>query len=301
MRKTLVLCALVLALAIPAVQAGERNIGVSILSREHVFFNILEENLLRKAKELGFKTNVVDANMDVNRQIGQLDDFIIQGVDAVIVAPAAVAGLEPAIKRLAAAKIPVVTIDNKINSDDPIIISGIMTNNYQGGYIAGEYTAKHLNGQGEVAVITYAEIFGCRERERGFKEAVAKVAPGITVVDTQNYAGSSEKAQQLVQDMLIKFPDLKLVFCVGDPAVIGGIAAAKASGKTVDFIGFDGNPEAADAIREGGMWLADSSQNPKMIGEQSIQTLDDYWNGRPIEKDVQIPCTILDKSNLPPQ
>lgn len=298
MRKMFILGVVALAFAVSAVQAAEKTIGVTVLSREHVFFNIIEENLVNKAKELGYNTNVVDANMDVNRQIGQLDDFIIQGVDAVIVAPAAVAGLEPAIKRLAEAKIPVITIDNKINSTDPIILSSIMTDNYNGGFIAGEYTSKRLNGEGEVAVITYSEIFGCRERERGFKEAVAKT-PGIKVVDVQNYAGSAEKAQQLVQDMLIKFPELKLIFCVGDPAVVGGIAAAKASGRTVDFIGFDGNPEAIDAIREGGMWVADSSQNPKMIGEKSVETLDAYWNGRSIENDVQIPCTMIDITNLP--
>lgn len=298
MKKVLfALCALALLAGIVPAHAAEKTIGVTVLSREHVFFNIIEENLVNKAKELGYKTIVVDGNMDVNRQVGQLDDFIIQGVDAVVVAPAAVAGLEPAIRRLAAAKIPVVTIDNKINSDDPIIISSIGTDNHQGGYIAGEYAAKHLGEKGNVAVITYAEIFGCRERERGFKEAVAKY-PGIKVLDTQNYAGSAEKAQQLVQDMIIKFPELQLVFAVGDPAVVGGISAAKASGKEVKFIGFDGNPEAIEAIKQGGMWIADSSQNPVMIGTKAVETLDAYWNNRPIEKDVSIPCNIIDKESL---
>ncbi len=297
-KHTAFLCAaLFLACAATPIRAAEKTIGVTVLSREHVFFNIIEESILKKAGALGYKTVVVDANMDVNRQVGQLDDFIIQGVDAIVIAPAAVAGLEPAIKRIAAAGIPVVTIDNKINSDDPIIISSVGTDNHQGGYIAGEYAAKHLGGEGEVAVITYAEIFGCRERERGFKEAVAKV-PGISVVDTQNYAGSAEKAQQLVQDMIIKFPNLKLIFAVGDPAVVGGVSAAKAGGANVEFIGFDGNPEAIEAIRQGGLWVADASQNPVMIGEKAIETLDDHWNSRPVQKDVAIPCTIIDKESL---
>lgn len=298
MRKTILAAvAAILFAGALAANAGEKTIGITIMTREHVFFNIMEANMLKKAKELGYKTIVMDANFDINKQIGQIDDLITQGVDGIIVAPAATGGLEPAVKKLAAAKIPCVTVNNKINSDDPIIISHITTDNYQGGKIAGEYTVKYLKGQGDVAVITYAEIFECRERERGFKEAVA-AAPGIKVLDTQNYAGSAEKAQQLVQDMIIKFPTLKLIFTVGDPAVVGGIAAAKAAGKHIDFIGFDGNPEAIDAIKQGGMWVADSSQSPDVIGAKAVEMLDNYWNGKPVTKAIDIQCNIIDKASL---
>ena len=280
-----------------AANAGEKTIGVTIMTREHVFFNIIEENLVKAAKDLGYKTIVMDANFDVNKQIGQIDDLITQKVDGMIIAPAATGGLEPVIKKLAAEKIPTVTVNIKINSDDPIIISSIGTDNYGGGYIAGEFAVKYLKGKGNTAVITYAEIFDCRERERGFKEAVA-VAPGIKVLDTQNYAGSAEKAQQLVQDMLIKFPDLDLIFGVGDPAVVGGMAAAKAAGKDVKFIGFDGNPEAVDAIKQGGMWIADATQSPDQMGKLSVQALDDFWKGKTPQKVIDIKCNLIDQVSL---
>lgn len=298
MRKTILAAmAVILFAGAFGASAGEKTIGITIMTREHVFFNIMEENMVKKAKELGYKTIVMDASFDINKQIGQIDDLITQQVDGIIIAPAATGGLEPAVKKLAAAKIPTVTVNNQIKSDDPIIISHITTDNYQGGKIAGEYTVKYLKGEGEIAVITYAEIFECRERERGFTEAVA-AAPGIKILDIQNYAGSAEKAQQLVQDMLIKFPNLKLVFTVGDPAVIGGIAAAKAAGKHVDFIGFDGNPEAIAAIKQGGMWVADSSQSPDVIGAMAVEMLDNHWKGKPVTKKIDITCNIIDKATL---
>lgn len=297
MRTAMLVLGLVAVLLAGSVPAGEKKtIGVTLLSREHVFFNIIEEAMVEKARELGYDTVVVDSNMDINRQMNQLEDFIVQGVDAVIIAPAAVAGLEPAIKRLAVAKIPVVTIDNKVNSDDPIIISSIVGDNYSGGHMAGEWTVKHLNGKGKVAIITYSEVVSCIDRENGYLDAVK--GSQIEVLDTQSYSGSSEKAQRLVQDMLLKYPDLQLIFTVGDPAVIGGVAAAKAAGKRVEFIGFGGDPAAVDIMMNDGMMVADIDMDPAGIGRKSVETLDNYWNGRPVEKDVKSPCSVMTKQTV---
>jgi len=289
---------IILGLSVLAFSAEQKVIGVTLMTREHVFFNLLEEAMQKRADEFGYKLIVMDSNFDLNKQLGQIDDFIVQEVDAVIISPAATGGLEPSIKKLAQAKIPVVTNNIKINSNDPIIISQIGTDNYGGGYLAGEYAAeKVLNKKGKVCVITYAEIQETLDRERGFKDAVSKYQD-IEVLDTQNYAGSAEKAQQLTQDMLVKFPEIDLIFTVGDPAVIGGIAAVKAAGRNVKFIGFDGNPEAIEAIKEGGMWIADVSQHPEQMGTFTIDALNAFWSGQPYPSIIKIPTSIIDKESL---
>jgi len=278
--------------------AEQKVIGVTLMTREHVFFNLLEEAMQKRADELGYKLIVMDSNFDLNKQLGHIDDFIVQKVDAVIISPAATGGLEPAIKKLAEAKIPVVTNNIKINSTDPIIISQIGTDNFGGGYLAGEYAAeKVLDKKGKVCVITFSEIQETLDRERGFKDAIAKY-PDIKILDTQNYAGSAEKAQQLTQDMLVKFPEIDLIYTVGDPAVVGGIAAVKTAGRTVKFIGFDGNPEAIEAIKAGGMWIADVSQHPDQMGKFTIDALNAYWGGQSYPSIIKIPTSIIDRENL---
>ncbi|MCX6089229.1 MAG: substrate-binding domain-containing protein [Candidatus Atribacteria bacterium] len=291
-------CVMVMTWSFIAFSAEQKVIGVTLMTREHVFFNLLEEAMQKRADELGYKLVIMDANFDLNKQLGQIDDFIVQKVDAVIISPAATGGLEPAIKKLASVKIPVVTNNIKINSTDPIIISQVGTDNYGGGALAGEYAAeKVLNKKGKVAVITFAEIQETLDRDRGFKDTIAKY-PDITVLDTQNYAGSAEKAQQLTQDMLVKFPEIDLIYTVGDPAVVGGLAAVKTAGRTVKFIGFDGNPEAIEAIKAGGMWIADVSQHPDQMGKFTIDALNAYWSGQSYPSIIKIPTSIIDKDNL---
>jgi ribose transport system substrate-binding protein len=99
--------------------------------------------------------------------------------------------------------------------------------------------------------------------------------------------------------MLVKFSKIDLIYTVGDPAVVGAMSAIKAAGRDIKLIGFDGNPEAIEAIKSGGMWVADVSQHPEEMGAKSVDVLKDFWAGKSVEKEIKIPTSIIDKDNLP--
>lgn len=272
------------------------TVGVSLLTRQHVFYNSIEKALDSKAKELGVKLIVQNANQDASKQLSQVQDFITQKVNAIILCPTNSAGSKSMVELASKANIPVVTMD--IPSDGNTVCH-VSTDNHKGGELAAEYLVKNVlpNKKGNVAVITYSEIEGCVQREKGFTEWLGKNAPDVKVADIQNYSGDQAKAADVMQNMLQKHASLDAVFCVGDPAAMGALSSIKSANKKVKIIGFDGNPEGIAIIKKSDLWIADVAQDPTKIGETALQAAVDTVNGKTVEKKVAISPYIIDKTN----
>jgi len=274
----------------------EITVGVSLLNNAHVFYNNIEAALIEKGKELNVDLIIQDAAGDANKQLSQVQDFITQDVDAIILCPTNSAGSKSMVELAEAAGIPVFTMDV---ASDGEVVTHVATDNYKGGQLAAEYMATKVlaDAAGDVAVITYSEIEGCVDREKGFTDWVAENAPNVNVVDIQNYSGDQGKAADVMQNMLLKHENLAAVFCVGDPAAVGAMSSIDAAGKDVKVIGFDGNPEGIEAILSGGNWVADIAQDPASIGSTTLEAVRTYLAGGDVEKLIPISPTVIDATN----
>lgn len=279
--------------AFAAKAPGDIVIGVSLLTREHVFYNLVEEAMNAKAAELGIKLIVMDGQQDSSVQYSQIQDFVTQGVDAVILAAASSAGSKAAIEIAQKQNIPVVTVGTKTDGDPA---AHFQTNEWAGGELAGKYAAEALDGKGEVAIITYDEIEPCVDRAEGFK-SIFKDYPEIKVIDEQNYQGEAEKAATIAQDFITKHPDLKLVFAVGDPAAMGAYTTFNAAKKDIKIIGYDGNPEGVNEIKKRGIWIADVAQDPAGMGGGAVQAAVNIINGETVAKEILLPPSMIDADN----
>lgn len=266
-------------------------LGLSILTREHVFWNTVAEAVEDKCAELGIELIVVDAQQDSEIQYGQIQDFIIQGVDGIIMSPAATAGSKAAMKLTEEAGIPVVTLFLKSDGDP---VAHVGTNEIMGGNLAGTYAAEVLGGQGQCAIITYDEIEQCVDRAEGFK-AIVDEYPDMEVVAESNYSGDTDKAASATQDFITMYPDLKLIFAVGDPAAVGAINTIKSAGEDIIVIGYDGNPEAIEAIKgDDSLWIADIAQDPAGAGVGSVIIMLAYLNGDDYDEEHLIDPYVID-------
>jgi len=292
--KLLAICVLC-AISVPALAAAPEKItiGVSLLTREHVFYNLVEEAMQAKADELGVKLIVMDGQQDSSLQYSQIQDFVTQEVDGIILAAASTAGSKGAIEIAQKKGIPVVTLGTRTDGEPS---SHFQTDDWAGGELAGKYAVKALDGKGDVAIITYDEIEQCVERAEGFKKIV-KDYPDIKVVDEQNYQGNAEKAATIAKDFLTKHPNLKLVFAVGDPAAVGAYTTFNAAKQDIKIIGYDGNPEGVNEIKKKGIWIADVAQSPAQLGGGTVQAVVDVINGKTVEKDVFIAPYMIDSEN----
>jgi ribose transport system substrate-binding protein len=276
--------------------AGGKRIGVTLLTREHVFYKDLEAGLKEAADKQGYQLTVTSGDFDLAKQQSQIENFIVQGVDAIIVCPADSKGIGPAIERANQANIPVFTAD--IAAQGGQVVSHVASDNLSGGRLAAEFIAKALNGQGEVGVIGQQEVQSGLDRELGFKEEMKKY-PNIKVVSTLNGGGVRDRALKAADDMLQGNPNIKAIFGINDDSALGALSAAEGRGRNdMIIVGYDATPEAVKAIQRGSALKADVAQQPKELGAKTIEAIAAHFSGGQVQKSVAVPVKIVDANSL---
>lgn len=298
---SLLLAAGALALLAPACKQqtpapAKKTVGVTLLTRAHLFYRDLEEGLRSEAQKDGIELIVTAAEFDLGKQVGHIEDFIARKVDAILVCPADSRGIGAGIARANAAGIPVFTAD--IAASEGSVISHIASDNKAGGQLAGEYIARLLNGKGTVAIINQPAITSVLDRVEGFREAIAKHS-GITVVADVNGEGVRDKAMQAASDVLQAHPKLNALFGINDDSALGALDAARQFQRNaLIIVGYDATPPAVDAILRGSQLKADVVQNPKLIGTTAIQTIAKHLAGEQVPSVIPVAVDIADAESL---
>jgi ribose transport system substrate-binding protein len=271
-------------------------IGVSLLTRAHVFFKDLEEGLQTEAAKHGYELIITAGEFDLGKQSAQIEDFITRKVDAIIVCPVDSRGIGAAIKKANEAKIPVFTAD--IASFEGDVVCHIASDNVAGGSLAGEYLGKVLGGKGKVAIIGQPTVTSVLDRVQGFKTALAKF-PDIQIVADVNGEGVRDKAMQAAADVLQAHPDLNGIFGINDDSALGALDAVQQFNRgSMSIVGYDATPPAVDAITKGTALKADVIQYPKKIGGTTIMKIQEYFAGAQLPSKVPVEVGIVDQESL---
>jgi len=271
-------------------QNGENKtfkVGFIVGSREHVFYNIIEESIKNKAKEIGIEALTYDGELDANVQSDHIDNLVAMQVDAIALATVDAAGVGPAIEKANAEGIPVFTFDSGCDTVD-VIKCHVGTDNVEGGRQGAREALRIVKPGGTVAMIGNPASSSVLDRQKGFEEVI-KAQNDVEYKFFGNYEGDANVAASLMQDWLAAEPNLNAVFCAGDPAATGALSAIKAAGAETFVIGFDGNPEAITAISDkdgdGKWWVSEISQNPKLIGEEITEQIYKYLTTGSVDKE----------------
>ncbi len=273
-----------------------KTIGVSLLTRGHIFYRDLEEGLKSEADKYGYDLIITSADFDLGKQISQIEDFISRKVDAIIVSPVDSKGIGSGIAEANKAGIPVFTAD--IAAEEGNVVSHIASDNVQGGRLAGEYLAKILDGKGNIAIINQPAITSVLDRVAGFKEALTKF-PDIKIVADVNGQGVRDRSLQATADVLQANPKLDGIFGINDDSALGALDAVNQfNRKGIIIIGYDATPPAVDAILKDSPLKADVVQYPKKIGVKTIDVINDHFNNKTVPKNVPVEVGIVDKETL---
>lgn len=189
------------------------------------------------------KVVFADAAQDNSKQIADVENFIQQKVDLLIISPNEAKPLTAVVKKAYDAGIPVIVLDRKVEGD--AYTQYIGGDNKLIGKKAGEYVAKVLGEKGGKVV----EIKGLegstpqQERHDGFLEGISS-NPNVKVIASQNADWLRDKAITVMENILQANKDINVVYGHNDPAAEGAYIAAKNSGreKEMIFIGIDGLP-----------------------------------------------------------
>lgn len=288
----------------PAPKGSKGTIGLSLLTLTNPFFKEIADNLADEASKNGYSVTVVSGEFDVARQQNQIKDFIVRKVAAIVLSPCDSKSIGPAIQEANAAGIPVFTCDIKCLAPGAKVVSHIATDNYEGGKLAGQAMIEALGeAGGKIVILDFKQAESCLLRVKGFKETLDKYnsnrASGrINVVAELPGDGKKDKGYQTAEDSLQAHPDLVGIFAINDPSALGARAALEKAGKAdqVKLIGFDGQPEGKQAIKDGKIY-ADPIQFPDRIGRQTLQTIVKHFNGETIAPEILIPTSLYRKAD----
>ena len=262
------------------VASGGKTIGVSIQNREAQFYQDMEAGMRAEAAKYGYNLVVVDANRDNAKQQSQVEDFISKKVDAIVLTPYDSQAIGSAIVEANNASIPVFTADIASTSSQGKVVAHIASDNVQGGFQAGKLICQAVGKSGTVAIIDEPEVTSVQDRVKGFKQALAQLCPGVTIVADVDSGGTRTKASSDTGDILQAHKNLSGIFGINDDSALGAVTAVKAAGLNgkVAIVGYDATPEARAAIAAGAMY-GDAIQSPKKIGATTIDVIHDYFAG----------------------
>ncbi|WP_320129707.1 sugar ABC transporter substrate-binding protein [uncultured Sphaerochaeta sp.] len=271
--------------------------GFSHSNLSNEFMVTLQKGITDKCKELGIKVICNNPEMDANKQMSEVESFIAQGVDLIIIDPVDTDASGPAIDKARAAGIPIVSVNSvTTNPSDAFIGSA----DEEASQIAINYLAKRLNGKGNIAMIhgnpgQSAEV----KRSSGAYEMLKKY-PDLKLITEETANWSREKAMSLTEDWIQKYGNsLNAIFAQNDEMAMGCVQAAENEGikDKLIIIGVDAIPDALQAIKEG-RDDATVFQDAYGQGQEVVEIAYELINGKKVSKETFIPFQLVTKDNV---
>ncbi len=279
---------------------GEKTlvIGASMLSLQSEFVVNVKDALEDRAKEKQVELIVNDAQRTAEKQVQQVETFISQKVDAIILNPCEVEASSPAIEKAKAAGIPVINV----NSETAATPDGFVgSRDEQAGEIAMEQIAKLISGKGNIVIIDgYMGQAAQIKRAVGAKNILAKY-PDIKVLAEQTAEWDRAKGMALMENWIQSYGDkINAVFAHNDEMGMGALQAleqAKLKNKVV-VVSIDAIADALQAVKDGRL-DATVFQDAKGQGSGAIDMAIQLIKKQPVEqKEVFIPFQLVTKENV---
>ncbi|ULT68279.1 sugar ABC transporter substrate-binding protein [Pseudomonas sp. BC42] len=279
------------------------KIGVSMSQFDDTWLTYLRESMDQKAKSLpdGVKLQFEDARSDVVKQLSQVENFISQKVDAIVVNPVDTAATRKITEAVVKAGIPLVYVNRR--PDDLNLPKGVVTvasDDLEAGKMQMQYLAEKMGGKGDI-VILLGDLANnsTANRTKGVKEVLTRY-PGIKVDQEQTGVWLRDKGMTLVNDWLTQGRKFDAVVSNNDEMAIGAAMALKQAGVekgSVLIAGVDGTPDGLRAVKKGDLAIS-VFQDAKGQADGSIDTAVKMIKHEPVEPAVWIPYRLITPQNV---
>ena len=235
-----------------------------------------------------------DNNVLQNKQVNQ---FIDEGVDLLIVSPNQLSAISKAVERAYDKGIPVILYDRKTNSDKYTAFIGC--DNYTIGKSMGTFIAQQLQGKGRIVEIRGLEGSSpALERHRGFMDAI-KPYPGLQVVASEGGNWKEEGGIQAMKRILKQTQDFDYVFAHNDCLAWGAYVAARQMRvkRNYKYTGVDGMATEGgglELVRDG---IFEASYLYPTKGDEVIALAMKILKHQPYKRDNYLSTSIITQAN----
>ncbi|MCI9159274.1 MAG: substrate-binding domain-containing protein [Lawsonibacter sp.] len=245
------------------------TVGVCIYKFDDAFMTTYRNSLQEILESKGYKVTVVDGNNDQAKQNEQINTFITQKVDALIINPVMTSAADQIIDTVKNAGIPTVLINREPTAEqmsayDKLVYVGC--NAAQSGTFQGELILETAN-QGDIngdGVINYIMIQGDPEnidaqlRTEYSVKALTDAGKEVKQLNLTRGDWDRNRGQEIAANDLAQFGDqIEVIFCNNDDMAIGALQAIKQAGRTVNkdiyLVGVDALAAALEEVKNGNM------------------------------------------------
>lgn len=271
-------------------------IGVSQCSEDIWRDKLNDELVMGTYQHENVTLKFASANDDDKLQSVQIQQFVNEGVDLLIVSPNQMHTAAADIKRAYEKGIPVILFDRKTASNQYTAFIG--ADNLEAGRVMGDFIARQLHGRG-----TVVEILGLQnssptiDRHKGFVQAISRY-PGIKLID-KRYAGwLKDRAERAMDSVLTEHRHIDFVFGQNDRMAIGALQAAERRGiRGIRFVGIDALPVPGgglENVRDGRLL---ASYIYPTRGDLVMQLALNILEKRPYRRDNYLRSALVTRDN----
>jgi ribose transport system substrate-binding protein len=296
-------CSLLLAISLTTPLLAQKKlnvVAVTVGDLGNPFFVQIAHGAEAAAKKInpGVKFQSESSNYDVNNQTNQLDNFVANGANLILLNAADSKGIAPAVLRAKAAGVTVVAVD--VGAEGGVDAT-VTSNNKQAGQLDGKLVAERLKGKGQIVIVNGPPVTAVTDRVAGFLEEIKK-SPDIKILSQdQNAGGSRDGGLRVMTDLLTAFPKIDAVFAINDPTAIGcDLAAKQAQRKDFFIVGVDGAPDVVPSLKDkDSLIVASAAQDPYTMAGKAVDIGYDVINGKkPAQELTLIPVDLITKDNV---
>lgn len=277
------------AIATPSF-AREKVLGLAAIDLQNSFFVRMKEAGDVAASDYDVKTTWQSAEGSLEKQVGIIENFINQGVSAILIDPLDKNAVIPAIQKATAAGVPVITMGNKVEAGDNY---STLYPDYENMAMVARAVGTTLGGERKIALLVGSRgNFVSDTREKGFVETMEKEFPNIEIVGVEPTNWDAAKATNAAQTWLTTYPDLKAIGCISDSLCLAADSVASAMGTDLIYGGYDGDAEMKELIDSGKM-VMDVLTGAYRVGYWNIAVAARLANGEELPKDLYMPTYFV--------
>ena len=271
--------------------------GYSCIDMDNPYFDTLRRSLENTLGESEYQLISKNPGSDARVQNEQLFELIEMEVDAVFLCPVNWELVTPALEALQEAGIPVVHLDTQVK-EESLTKAYVGSDNRNAGYVCGEDLKKRCPDGGKLLLLECPSMNSINERITGFEQAIANA--GFEVLDRADVNGEKEKAKEVMEGFLEKYPKIDAVMCGNDRAALGALEAIRESGRDgIRIYGVDGSPEVKQEIaKTDSPMTATGAQSPIRIGKEAAEIGIAILDGENFETTTYEDTFLIDKGNV---
>lgn len=266
------------------------------------FWQIISKGIKDKSNELGYEIHIYSSNNLKKNELENLASAISLKIDGLIISPINSSTASTLLEIAKMNKIPTIVAD--IGSDSQDYLSFLSSDNKKGAYELGKILSKYMkslswNKEGTVGIIAIPQKrLNGKDRTIGFIQALEedniKVSGMYQQVDF-----SYEETYNYSKKLIDENKNLRAIWLQGSDKYKGALDAIKKANKQneIALICFDAEPEFLEMIQNGDL-VASAMQQPYIIGQEAVVTLNNYFNNKEVKKEQKMEILSISKENI---